>query len=111
MAKSLKTCFVTDGCCIWSISQYAEESYGNTSQGKNSNHPPHYRQSIRLTVDHERNGVAAVFFPAEPDSTVVEAVEKAAGYLNPGLHLYTNGRQLAPWDASGVVCICRRKRS
>jgi hypothetical protein len=47
-------------------------------------------------MDHpERNGVAAVFLPAQPEATVCAAVEQAAGYLKPGLRLYTNGRQLA----------------
>jgi hypothetical protein len=43
----------------------------------------------------ERNGVSAVFFPSRPESTVAEEIEKAAGYLKPGLRIYTNGHQLA----------------
>lgn len=46
-------------------------------------------------MSSDRNGVAAVFFPAEPESTVSDAVARAAGYLKDGLHLYFNGRQLA----------------
>ena len=48
-------------------------------------------------MDSERNGVAAVFFPSnpDPDATVAEVVAQTMGYLKPGLRLYTHGRQLA----------------
>ncbi len=46
-------------------------------------------------MNPDRNGVAAVFFPAVPEATVIEAVESTIAYLKPGLRLYTNGRQLA----------------
>ena len=46
-------------------------------------------------MDGDRNGVAAVFFPAVPEATVPEAVEQTIAYLKPGLRIYTNGRQLA----------------
>jgi len=46
-------------------------------------------------MDQERNGVSAVFLPSRPESTVIEAVAQASGYLKPGLRIYTNGLQLA----------------
>lgn len=46
-----------------------------------------------MTTD--RNGVAAVFLPANPEAPVSDLVEQARAWLKPGLRIYTNGRQLA----------------
>lgn len=43
----------------------------------------------------ERNGVSAVFLPAQPDAAVIDLLQQAHVWLRPGLRIYTNGRQLA----------------
>ena len=46
-------------------------------------------------MNSDRNGVSAVFLPAQPEAPVADLVEQASAWLKPGLRLYTNGRQLA----------------
>lgn len=43
-------------------------------------------------MNSDRNGVAAVFLPANPEAPVADLVEQARAWLKPGLRLYTNGR-------------------